>query len=107
MNFGAGGMGQMMRQVNQMKARMQKVQAELAEQEFEASSGGGAVSVVASGEQQIKRVSISKDVLEAGDAEMLQDLVVTATNDALKQAKTRNDEAMQQAAGGMLPPGLL
>ena len=107
MNFGAGGMQQMMRQVNQMKARMQKMKAELAEQEFTAAAGGGAVSAVATGEQVLKSLSVSKDVLEAGDTEMLQDLVVTAANDALKQAKAKSDEVMQQAAGGMIPPGLL
>ena len=107
MNFGGGNMQQMMRQANQMKLRMQKMKAELAEKEFTAVAGGGAVSAVATGEQELKSLSVSKDVLEAGDAEMLQDLIVTAVNDALGQAKAKGDEAMQQATGGMIPPGLL
>ncbi len=77
-----GGMQALMRQANQMQARMKKAQEELATREFEAASGGGAVKVTVTGDNKVKSVTIQPDVISSGDQEMLQDLVVTAVNEA-------------------------
>jgi DNA-binding YbaB/EbfC family protein len=104
--FGAGGMQGLMRQANQMQSRMKKAQEELATREFEGTSGGGAVKVIAFGDSRIKSVEIQADVISAGDKDMLQDLVVTATNDALRLAKTTSDAEMAKITGGFSIPGM-
>lgn len=104
--FGGGGMQALMRQANQMQARMKKAQEEMATREFDATSGGGAVKAVVTGDGKIKSMLIQKDVIESGDQEMLQDLVVTAVNEALKVAKTTSDEEMAKITGGLSMPGM-
>ena len=96
----------MLRQVQQMQDRMQKVQEELETQTVEASAGGGAVTVVATGAQKLVSVRIDPDA--AGDPEMLQDLVVAAVNEAMEKSKEMAAAKMQSVASGLgLPPGLL
>jgi len=104
--FGGGGMQGLMRQANQMQARMKKAQEELATREFEGTSGGGAVKVIVFGDNRLKSVDIQPDVMSSGDREMLQDLVVTATNDALRLAKTTSDQEMAKITGGFSMPGM-
>ena len=101
-----GGMQQLMRQANQMQNKMKKLQEELAEKEFEGTSGGGAVTVKATGAQMISAVTIDEEVIKAGDVEMLQDLILTAANDALKVAKDTSDKEMSKITGGMPMPGM-
>jgi nucleoid-associated protein EbfC len=96
----------MLRQVQQMQDRMTKVQAELETETVEASAGGGAVRVVASGTQKLVSVTIDPDA--ASDTEMLQDLVVAAVNEAMEKSKELAASKMQSVASGLgLPPGLL
>jgi DNA-binding YbaB/EbfC family protein len=96
----------MLRQVQQMQDRMAKVQTELESETVEASAGGGAVTVVATGAQKL--VSIRIDAEAAADTEMLQDLVVAAVNEAMEKSKAMAAEKMQSVASGLgLPPGLL
>ncbi len=96
----------MLRQVQQMQDRMSKVQAELEAETVEASSGGGAVTVVATGTQKLVSVRISADA--ASDTDMLQDLVVAAVNEAMEKSKAMAASKMQSVASGLgLPPGLL
>jgi len=96
----------MLRQVQQMQGRMEKLQKELEDETVEATAGGGAMTVVATGTQKL--VSVRIDAEAAGDPEMLQDLVVTAVNDALERSKQMAAEKMQALSAGMgLPPGLL
>jgi nucleoid-associated protein EbfC len=96
----------MLRQVQQMQDRMQKVQKELETETVEASAGGGAVTVVATGAQKLVSVRIDPDA--AGDPEMLQDLVVAAVNEAMEKSKEMAAAKMQSVASGLgLPPGLL
>ncbi len=96
----------MLRQVQQMQDRMQRVQKELESETVEASAGGGAVTVVATGAQKL--VSVRIDPEAAGDPEMLQDLVVAAVNEALEKSKEMAAAKMQAVTAGMgLPPGLL
>jgi nucleoid-associated protein EbfC len=96
----------MLRQVQQMQGRMEKLQKELETETVEASAGGGAVTVVATGTQKIVSVRIDPDALD--DAEMVQDLVVAAVNEALEKSKQMASEKMSALTAGMgLPPGLL
>src|SRR5438067_12409606 len=96
----------MLRQVQQMQDRMSKVQKELESETVEATVGGGAVTVIATGTQKL--VSVRIDPEAAGDPEMLQDLVVAAVNEALERSKQMAAEKMQALSAGMgLPPGLL
>jgi DNA-binding YbaB/EbfC family protein len=96
----------MMRQVQQMQAKMNKVQVELETDTVEGTAGGGAVRVVATGTQKILSVTI--DPAAAADTEMLQDLVVAAVNEAMEQSKQLAASRMQAVASGLgLPPGLI
>ncbi len=96
----------MLRQVQQMQDRMAKVQKELESATVEATAGGGAITVVATGAQKL--VSIRIDAEAAADTEMLQDLVVAAVNEAMEKSKEMAAEKMQSVASGLgLPPGLL
>ena len=101
-----GGMQQMMKQANQMQSKIKKIQEELATQEFEGTAGGGAVTVKVSGENKVLDVSIKADIMESGDAEMLQDLILIATNEALKTAKETSDKEMNKVTGGFGMPGM-
>ena len=103
---GAGGMQNLMRQANQLQMKMKKVQDELALREYEASSGGNAVTVKVKGESEITSLKISEDVMKSGDIEMLQDLVQTAVNEALRKAKQTQAEEMEKVTGGFSIPGM-
>lgn len=96
----------MLKQVQQMQSRMAKVQEELEREQVEATAGGGAVKVVATGSQKL--VSVTIDPEAAGDVEMLQDLVVAAVNEAMDRSRELAASRMQQLTAGLgLPPGLL
>ena len=96
----------MLKQVQQMQDRMQKVQAELDTETVEASAGGGAVRVVATGSQKVVSVTIDPEV--ASEIEMLQDLVAIAVNEAMERSKQLAASKMQAVTSGLgLPPGLV
>ena len=95
-------MGDIMKQAQKMQEKMQKIQDELADLQVEASSGGGMVTVVANGKQEILEVRIDKQVVDPEDVEMLEDLVVAAVNQAMEKAQELANDEMGQAAGGML-----
>lgn len=96
----------MLRQVQQLQAKMAKVQEELETATVEATVGGGVVKAVASGGQKLVSVTIAPEAAE--DVEMLQDLVVAAVNEAMEKAKELAAERMQEVTAGLgLPPGLL
>ena len=100
-----GGMANLMRQANQLQSKMKKTQEELSTREYEGTSGGGAVTVKVRGEHEIVALKINEDVIKSGDVEMLQDLVLTAANDALKKAKDTYQTEMEKLTGGMNFPG--
>lgn len=105
MSGGFGGMniGQLMKEAKKMQADMEKSQAELASQEFEASAGGGAVSVKVSGSKEIKEIKIQKDVVDPDDVEMLQDLILGCVNEALRKV----DSAQAAQFGKYNIPGIM
>ena len=95
-----------MRQAQELQAKMAKVQQELAEATIEASSGGGAVKVIVNGQQQVLSVKISPEAIEPDDVEMLEDLVMTAVNEALNKAQEMAAKRMGKLTGGLNIPGL-
>lgn len=100
------GMNDMLRQAQLMQKKMAKLQEELKEREVESSAGGGMVTVKATGAQEVRSIAIDPSVMDSGDVEMVQDLVLSAVNDALKKAKSMMEEEMGQITGGMNIPGM-
>ncbi|MNJ91239.1 Nucleoid-associated protein [compost metagenome] len=101
-----GGMAQLMKQANQMQTRMKKAQEDLAKQEYEASTGGGAVKVKVNGDHMLVSLAIDPEVLKDGDVEMLQDMILSATNEAIKTARDTSAKEMEKITGGMNIPGM-
>jgi len=101
-----GGIGNLMKQAQQMQENMQKLQAKIAEMEVEGAAGAGLVKVVMTGKHDVKRVSIDPSLL-TDDKEMLEDLVAAAMNDAVRKVETLVSEKMAAATAGLpLPPGM-
>lgn len=97
----------LMKQAQQMQERMKKLQEEAGNKTVEASSGGGMVTVVANGRQEVLSIKIDKSVVDPGDVEMLQDLVTAAVNEALRKSQELMKDEMGRLTSGMgLPPGL-
>jgi DNA-binding YbaB/EbfC family protein len=100
------GMGNLARMAQQMQAGIERVQAELATATVEGTAGGGAVRVVVTGKQEVVSVTIDPEVATAGDVEILQDLIVAAMNDALREARELAEQKLGAVTGGMRLPGL-
>lgn len=96
----------MMKQVQQMQAKMAEMQAELENAEIEGSAGGGMVKVVVNGKNEIKSITIDPEVVDPADVEMLQDLIVAALNQAREKAQAVQQEQMSGLTGGLNIPGL-
>ena len=96
-----GGMNNLMKQAQRMQRQMAESQNELETKEFTADAGGGAVSVTVTGSKEVTKVVISKDAVDPDDVEMLQDLVMAAVNEAMKQADDASSAAMGKMTGGM------
>lgn len=103
----AKGLGNIMKQAQMMQQKMAKLQEELAERTIEATAGGGMVTAVANGKQQVVSLKIEKEVVDPEDIEMLQDLVMAAVNEALKQSQDMMQEEMGKITGGFNLPGLM
>lgn len=99
-------MNQMMKQVKKMQQQMEKAQEELKNKTVEASAGGGVVSVVANGHKEIISINIKEEVVDPEDIEMLQDLILAAVNDALKQADKLAAQDLGKYTNGLNMPGL-
>ena len=104
--MGRGGLGDMMKQVQQMQAKMEEMQAALDEARVEGSSGGGMVRVEASGKGDLVSIQIDPEVVDKDDVEMLQDLVLAAVNQAKEKAAELQQEQMSGVTGGLNIPGL-
>ncbi len=100
-------MMKLMKQAQSMQKNMEKVQADLAVREYEASSGGGVVKAVVNGGMTVSRLSIDPKVVDPADVDMLQDLVVSAVNAALDNARSDAASEMSKVTGGMGIPGLM
>jgi len=99
-------MGSLMKQAQKIQSEMARVQEELSRKTVEASAGGGMVTVVANGKQEIISVKIEPEVVTSGDIEMIQDLVLAAVNEALKKSQEMIAEEMRKITGELNIPGL-
>jgi DNA-binding YbaB/EbfC family protein len=102
----AKGMGDMMKQFAKMQQRMEELQNELEAKRVEGSAGGGMVRVVANGKQDIVSVKIEKEVVNPEDVEMLEDLILSAVNQAREKAAELQAQSMAELTGGLNIPGL-
>ncbi|MCK4632847.1 MAG: YbaB/EbfC family nucleoid-associated protein [candidate division Zixibacteria bacterium] len=101
-----GGLGNMMKQVQQMQAKMQQMQDELAKLEVEGTAGGGMVKVVSNGKNEIVSITIDPEVVDKDDIEMLQDLIAAAVNQARQKVQEIQQEQMSSITGGLNIPGM-
>ena len=99
-------MNNLMKQAQQMQAKLAALQNELSVREVESSSGGGMVKVKVNGKQELLTITINKECVDPNDVEMLQDLVKTAVNQAMKESQDMVSGAMSKITGGMSIPGL-
>ncbi len=100
------GLNGIIKQAQKMKVKMEELKKELSERKVEASTGGGMVSVVANGAQEILEIKIEREVVNPDDVEMLEDLIVAAVNQALKKSGDLAAEEMTKLTGGLKIPGL-
>ena len=101
--FGGMNINQLMKEAKKMQADMEKSQEELQAKEFDATTGGGAISVKVSGSKQIKEIKINKEVVDPDDVEMLEDLIMTCVNEALRKV----DSAQAASLGKYNIPGMM
>ncbi|MDQ0221419.1 YbaB/EbfC family nucleoid-associated protein [Peribacillus cavernae] len=106
MGMRGGNMQNMMKQMQKMQKKMAEAQEELGEKKIEGTAGGGMVTVIVSGHKEIVEVNIKPEVVDPDDIEMLQDLVLAATNDALKKADELTNQTMGQFTKGLNLPGM-
>ena len=99
-------MNDLLRQAQVMQNKIARLQQEMAEKDVEASAGGGMVKVVMNGRQEMKAITIDKAVMESGDNEMLQDLVMTAVNEAVRIGRANLEREMANISGGIRLPGM-
>ena len=100
--FGGMNINQLMKEAKKMQADMERSQVELTAKEFEATAGGGAISVKVSGDKQVKEIKLQRDIVDPDDVEMLQDLIITCVNEALRKV----DSAQAQQFGKFNIPGM-
>lgn len=103
--FGGGNMNNIMKQAQKMQKQMEDMQKELETKEFEASAGGGAILVKINGKKELTAVNIKPEVVDADDVEMLEDLIMSAVNEALRKVEEESANKMGKLTGGM-PGGL-
>ncbi|MFY9173898.1 MAG: YbaB/EbfC family nucleoid-associated protein [Peptococcia bacterium] len=106
MGFGGANMQKMMKQVQKMQVDMAKLQDQLGDMEVEATAGGGVVKITMTGKQEVRGIEIEPDILTPDDAEMIQDLLTAAFNEALRKSQDLASEEMAKITGGLKVPGL-
>lgn len=106
MSKGIGGLGDILKQAQDLQERLGRVQEEAAQKTVEASAGGGMVTAVMNGRLELRSLRIEPEVLKTADAEMLQDLVLAAVNQAIRNAQQMMADEMKKITGGLNLPGL-
>lgn len=101
-----GNMNSLMKQAQKFQQQMEEMQKDLGDKRFEASSGGGAVTAIANGKRQLVEVKIKPEVVDPDDIEMLEDLIMSACNQALKKAEDETSSEMGKLTGGLNMPGM-
>lgn len=106
MGGGAQNMNQMIKQAQKMQDQITELQEDIEEREFSATAGGGAVEVVLTGKKTIKSLKLQPDVVDKDDIEMLQDLIISAFNEAVANVESTTESEMSKITGGVSLPGL-
>jgi len=101
-----GNMNNMMKQMQKMQKKMAQAQDELHEMSFEASAGGGMVTIIANGKKEVTDIQIKEEVVDPDDIEMLQDLILAATNDVMNKIDEKTNNTMGQFTKGLNVPGM-
>ena len=96
-----GNMNNLMKQAQKMQRQMEEQQKELETKEFTATAGGGAVEVTVTGKREVTKVKLAEEVVDPDDIEMLEDLIMAAVNEALRQVDEANTSAMSKLTGGL------
>jgi nucleoid-associated protein EbfC len=96
----------LMKQAQDMQKKMEAIKEELAQKEIKVTSGGGMVELVINGQQEIKEIHIEPDIIDPEDREMLEDLVLAAVNEGIRQSKEMVNEEMSKLTGGLNLPGM-
>lgn len=102
---GGMNMNNLVKQAQKMQKQMEKMQQELEEKTIETTAGGGAIKVIITGKKEIKEIKINPEVVDPDDVEMLEDLVLTAVNEAIRQAEEMVSSEMNKITGGINMPG--
>ncbi|NLL46281.1 MAG: YbaB/EbfC family nucleoid-associated protein [Clostridiales bacterium] len=102
--FGGGMNPNMIKQAQKMQQELLKMQAEMEEQQYSATAGGGAVTATVNGKKELVSVKIEPDAVDADDLEMLEDLIIAAVNEALRKAESSINESMSKITGGLNLP---
>lgn len=105
-NGGMGNMQGMLKKVQKMQADMVKMQEDLKSRTVETTVGGGAVSVVVSGKKELKSIKINPSAVDPEDVEMLEDLIISAVNEGMRQVDEMTEKEMAKVTGGMKLPGM-
>jgi len=100
------GFGDLMKQAQRLQSKMMEVQEELAARTVEATAGGGMVTVIVNGKQEVMAITIDPEVVDRDELEMLQDLIIAAVNDGIRRSQEIWAEEMKKITGGMAIPGL-
>lgn len=106
MGGGAQNMNQMIKQAQRMQDQITELQEDIEEREFSATAGGGAVEVTVTGKKTVKALSVKPEVVDPEDIDMLQDLIISAINEAVNNVETTTEEEMSKITGGVSLPGL-
>ena len=101
------GLADLMKQAQKLQSKMAEMQEELGTKTVEATSGGGMVTVVVTGKQQLVSITIDREVVDPGEIEMLQDLIVAAVNEGIRRSQDMISEEMKKITGGLSIPGLV
>ncbi len=104
--MGKGNLGNMMKQIQKMQAQMEQIQAELEQTQVEGTAGGGMVTAIVNGKQDLLEIKIDPEVVDPKEVEMLQDLIVAAVNQARQKAQELQSERMSGLTGGLNIPGM-
>ena len=104
---GGGSMQKQLQQAQALQRQMEQMQAELEEKEFTATAGGGAISVTANGKKEILSLTIDREVVDPDDVEMLQDLIIAAVNEVMRQVDAASESEMGKLTGGFNIPGMM
>ncbi len=102
----AKGLGGMLKQAQRIQAQLARIQEEMAQKTIEASSGGGMVSIVVNGKQEVISIKIEREVVNPDDIDMLQDLILAAMNEGIRKSQEMVSEEMRKLTGGLNIPGL-